>query len=193
MNDWIVRYLAFDLESGGIPEGCSTLTAYFKALDHDNKVLGDLRLLVKPNDGLFVVTAEGLEVNGINLVEHNAKAITYSEAGQLLRNFLVKHSENGKVKMIPLGKNISGDIKWVNESILGAKTWNQYVSYRIWEVTTLALAAQKLGKIPYDMSISLGSLVEFFGIIIEGDLHNEVYDTNATIAVSDALLDLIST
>lgn len=193
MKDYIVRYLAFDLESGGIPEGCSTLTAYFKVLDANMEVLGDLSLLVKPNDGLYVVTAEGLEVNGIDLVKHNAKAIYYSEAGQLLRNFLVKYSDSGKVKLIPLGKNINGDIKWINESILGAKTWNQFVSYRIWEVTTLALAAQRLNKIPNDMSISLGSLVEFFGIVIEGDLHNEIYDTNATIAVSEALLDLIST
>src|SRR5690606_2690958 len=119
----------------------------------------------------------------IDLIQHDKIAITYSEAGQQLRNFLVKNSNNGKVKLIPMGKNINGDIKWVNESMLGAKTWNMYVSYRIWEVTTLALACQRKGKIPYDMSISLGSLVEFFGILVPGMLHDERYDTLATVLV----------
>lgn len=192
MNKFQVRYLAFDLESGGIPDGCSTLTAYFKAMDSQMNPLGELHLLVKPNDGVYTVTAEALEVNGIDLIKHDLKAITYSEAGSKLRNFLVNMSDNGKIKLIPFGKNVNGDIKWINESILGAKTWNMYVAYRIWEVTTLALAAQRLGRMPADMSISLGALVEYFGIQIDGVLHNEEYDTNATIAVSEALLKLIS-
>lgn len=188
-----MRYISMDLESGGIPEGCSILAAYFKVLDGDMNPLGDLSLKVKPNDGIYVATAEALEVNGINLIEHDKIAITYSEAGQLLRNFLVEQSDNGKIKLIPLGKNVSGDIKWVNGSILGAKTWNMYASYRIWEVTTLALAAQRLNKLPRDMSISLGSLVEYFDVRVAGNLHEEEYDTNATIAVSEALLKLLST
>lgn len=187
------RYIAFDLESGGIPDGCSVLTAFFKALDVNMKVLGTLSLKVKPNDGVYVVTAEALGVNKINLIQHESVAITYSEAGGLLRKFLVDMSDNGKVKLIPLGKNVNGDIKWICGSILGAKTWNMYVSYRIWEVTTLALAAQRLGKYPLDRSISLGALVQFFNIQIVGELHTEEYDTDATIAASEALLKLIST
>lgn len=186
-----VRYLAFDLESGGIPEGCSVLTAYFQALDADMKTLGELRFAVKPNDGVYTLTAEALEVNNIDIKAHDKIAIPYSEAGQLLRKFLIEHSDNGKIKLIPLGKNVNGDIKWTNEALLGAKTWNMYVSYRIWEVTTLCLAAQRLGLYPLDRSIALGAMVEYFGIqISEGVLHDEKYDTLATIAVSEALLKL---
>lgn len=188
----MVRYIAFDLESGGIPDGCSVLTAFFKVLNEDMKELDRLHLIVKPNDGVYHCTAEAMEINGINLIEHDKVAITYSEAGGKLRNFLVKNSDNGKIKLIPMGKNINGDINWVTESMLGKKTFNMYVSYRIWEVTTLALAAQRLGKIPHDMSISLGSLIKFFNIDIPGVLHNEEYDTDATILVSEALLRLIS-
>lgn len=188
----IIRYLAFDLESGGIPQGCSVLTAFFQVLDQDMQPIDSLHLLVKPNDGIYHCTAEAMDINKIDLIHHDKVAITYSDAGQKLRNFLVKNSDNGKVKLIPLGKNINGDIKWVNESMLGQKTWNMYVSYRVWEVTTLALAAQRLGKIPYDMSISLGSLVDYFGIMVPGVLHNEEYDTLATVLVSESLLELIS-
>lgn len=188
-----VRYLAFDLESGGIPDGCSVLTAYFQVLDFKNNILGELRFAVKPNDGVYTLTAEALEVNNIDIKAHDKIAIPYSQAGQQLREFLIQHSDNGKIKLIPLGKNVNGDIKWVNEHILGQKTWNMYVSYRIWEVTTLCLAAQKLGLYPLDASIALGAMVEYFGIQInEGVLHDEKYDTLATIAVSEALLKLIS-
>jgi DNA polymerase III alpha subunit (gram-positive type) len=191
VNKFIVRYLAFDLESGGIPDGCSVLTAFFQVLDENMQEIDSLHLHVKPNDGVYHCTAEAMDINKINLIEHDKTAITYSDAGQKLRNFLVKNSDNGKVKLIPMGKNINGDINWVNESMLGKKTWNMYVSYRIWEVTTLALACQSRGKMPHDMSISLGSLVEYFGIMIPGDLHNERYDTLATVRVSEALLDLL--
>lgn len=187
-----IRYLAFDLESGGIHEGVSILTAYFQVLDKNMQPLDSLKLKVKPNDGIYSVQAEGLEINKIDLVHHDKIAITYSEAGGKLREFLVQWSDNGKIKLIPLGKNVGGDIKWVNQSMLGAKTWNMYVSYRVWEVTTLALAAQRIGKYPADESISLGALVEYFGIEIPGVLHDEEYDTLATIAVSEALLGLIT-
>lgn len=191
MSNYIVRYLAFDLESGGIPEGCSVLTAFFQVLDENMEEIDSLHLKVKPNDGVYQCTAEAMDINKIDLVYHDKIAITYSEAGGKLRNFLINNSDNGKVKLIPLGKNINGDIKWVNESMLGQKTWNMYVSYRIWEVTTLALACQRKGKIAYDMSISLGSLVEFFNIDVPGSLHDEKYDTLATVLVSEALLELL--
>lgn len=188
----IIRYIAFDLESGGITPGCSVLSAFFTILDQNMKPLDSLSLKVKPNDGNYTVTGEGLEVNGIDLVAHDKIAMTYGAAGSALRDFLITWSDNAKVKLIPMGKNVNGDIKWINESLLGAKTWNMYVSYRIWEVTTLALAAQRLGKYPYEESISLGALVEYFGIEVPGKLHEEEYDTLATVAVSEALLKLIA-
>lgn len=181
-----------DLESGGIPEGCSVLSAFFQVLDQDMKPIDSLSLKVKPNDPIYHVTAEALEINGIDLIEHEKIAIPYSKAGGLLRDFLIKNSVSGQIKLIPMGKNVNGDIKWINESLLGAKTWNIYVSYRIWEVTTLALACQRMGKMTYDMSISLGSLVKYFKIDIPGNLHEEEYDTLATVAVSEALLKLMA-
>ncbi len=189
----MVRYIAMDLESGGIPQGCSVLSAFFSVLDENMKPLKTLSLKVKPNDPIYHVTAEALEVNGIDLIEHDKIAIPYSKAGGLLRDFLIEMSISGQTKLIPLGKNVNGDIKWITESILGAKTWNIYVSYRVWEVTTLALACQRMGKMPYDMSISLGSLVKYFKITgIAGKIHEEEYDTLATVAVSEALLKLMA-
>lgn len=193
MSDFITRYIAFDLESGGIPKGCSPLSAFFAVCDEKMNVIDTLGFKVKPNDGMYVVTAEAMAINGINLIEHEKEAITYSEAGQKLRNFLVKNSDSGKVKLIPMGKNIKGDIAWVTDHILGDKTFNMYVSYRIWEVTTIALLAQRLGLIPSNISISLSSLVEYGNVKVPCDkgLHNEEYDTYATIAVNEWLVELI--
>jgi DNA polymerase III alpha subunit (gram-positive type) len=183
----------FDLESGGVLKGCSPLTAFFAVCDDKMNIVDTLSLKVKPNDGVYSVTAEAMGINNINLIEHDKIAITYSEAGQKLRNFLVKNSDNGKVKLIPMGKNVNGDIKWVNEFILGDKTWNMYVSYRIWEVTTMALLAQRLKLIPDNISISLGSLVEYFNLQVDcpSGLHNEEYDVYATIAVNEHLIMLV--
>ena len=56
----ITRYIAMDLESGGIPEGCSVLSAFFQVLDENMQPIDSLSLKVKPNDPVYHVTAEAL-------------------------------------------------------------------------------------------------------------------------------------
>jgi DNA polymerase III epsilon subunit-like protein len=79
----------------------------------------------------------------------------------------------------------------VTDNLLGAKTWGQYVSYRNIDITTLARCLQIKAKLPFDMSISLDSLREFFKIEIPGAAHTADYDTRVTVLVFKALLALV--
>jgi hypothetical protein len=163
-------YLPFDTETGGLTAESSLLTVHFAACDKDLNVLDELELFVKPNDEQYNVSAEALNINKINLIEHDKTALTYSAAGQELRNFLWKYSANGKVKLVPIGKNVGFDIIKVTDNLLGKKTWNQFVSYRLYDITGIVIYLKRKGKLASDAPESLSGLAEYFGI-------NEVWHT----------------
>jgi DNA polymerase III alpha subunit (gram-positive type) len=185
-------YLPMDNETGGVVDGVSLLSTYLEVVDEKFNVIDSLELFVKPNNGIYKVTGESLDVNKINLVEHEKTAITYSEAGQKLFHFLKKNSDDGKIKLIPVGKNVQFDVRGLQEHLLGKGTMNKFVSYRLLDITAIAMALQIKGKIPEDQSLSLSALIEYFGITnIEGNIHEAKYDTKATMLVFKELLDLV--
>lgn len=77
-------YLFFDCETGGIGPDYSLLTCYLLVTDNQFNVIDDLYLYLKPDDGIFKVCAEALNVNRIDLKVHGTKAITYKEGGTKL-------------------------------------------------------------------------------------------------------------
>lgn len=185
-------YLPMDNETGGLHDDVSLLSSYLEVVDENRNVIDSLELYVRPNDGLYKVEAGGLEVNKIDLITHDKTAISYSEAGQLLFKFLKKNSQDGAIKLIPVGKNVAGDVRWLQQHLLGKKTMDKFVSYRVVDVTGIAMALQIKGKLPDGMSLSLTTLVEHFGINMgSGALHEAKYDTQATMEVWYKLLDLI--
>jgi hypothetical protein len=184
-------FLAMDNETGGLADDVSLLSTYLEVVNSDFQTIDSLSLFVKPNDGLYKVEAGGLAINKINLIEHDKIARTYSDAGQNLYRFLVKNSNQGKNKLIPLGKNIAFDVNGVTKHLLNKKHWEQFVSYRHMDITPFARALQFQGKIPPDLSLGLFALAEFLKITnISGNPHEAEYDTKLTIAVFRGLLSL---
>lgn len=184
-------YVAFDVESGGIPEGCSLLTAYFVTLDKDLEPIDELDLAVKPNNNApYVVTAEGLSVNKINLIEHDKVAITASQAGGKLHEFLTKACNRGAWKLIPIGHNLQGDIDWVNEGLLSKPNFDKFVSYRHIDTSGIAQFLKLQGKIPDNKYGNLGKLCEFFGVEFVGTPHTAKGDTLTTLALLRKMRDV---
>jgi hypothetical protein len=192
MNEAI--FLPFDCESGGIGDEVCLLSVHFAACDEDWQVVDELDLLVKPNDTdetgstLYKLTASALSINHIDLIAHDKVAMTYSQAGQVLREFLIKNSQNGKVKLQPMGKNIGGDVDWVTSHLLGKKTFNQYVSYRNYDITGVVTYLKRTGRLDQFAPESLEGLAKFFGI--EANWHTARGDNYAGIKVIQRLEDL---
>ncbi len=184
-------YLPMDNETGGLHEDVCLLSTYIEVVDEQFNVVDSLELYVKPNNGVYNVEAGGLKVNKIDLVKHDETAITYSEAGQKLFQFLKKNSKDGAIKLIPIGKNVMFDVSGLQKHLLGKKTMDKFVSYRVIDITCLAMSLQIKGKLPPDLGLSLGSLVEYFNIVIPGNAHEAKYDTQATMLVYKKLLDMI--
>lgn len=184
------KFIAFDNETGGISVETSLLTVYFAILDENLNQIDELDLYLKANDnGPYVVEAGGLEVNKINIIDHDKRAITYSEGGQLLVKMLRKHV-TGKEKLTPLGHNVHFDIAGVQRHLLGERTWHQFVSYKVQDTQQIASFLQRRGDLPKDMSVSLGSLMNYFNVNVPGIAHESKYDTLGTIEVYGALLKI---
>jgi hypothetical protein len=174
-------YLPFDTETGGIGPDVSILSASFAACDENWNILGELDLFTKPNDGIYKVTAESLSINHIDLIDHDKIACTYSEAGGRLREFIKFHSNNGAIKLIPMGKNVPFDVIKVTDNILGKATWNQYVSYRLYDITSLIIYLKKTGRLDEKMPDSLEAMAKALGVKFQA--HTAKGDNHAGIEV----------
>ncbi|MGH7974887.1 MAG: hypothetical protein ACREBR_05130 [bacterium] len=187
-----MKYLAFDVESGGVSEEHSLLSAYFVVIGEDLKtVYGELDLLVKPDDGNYVLTVQALEVNKIDIIAHDKVAITESKAGQLLFNFLKEHAPNGEVKLTPLGHGIAFDVQFIKRHLLN-KAFNQYVSYRMLDTGSIIQFFKLTGLVSRDLAGSLSEIATHFGIsTITNVPHTAKGDTWMVIEVLRKLRDQI--
>jgi hypothetical protein len=188
-------YIALDCEMGGIDLKYSLLTAYFSVFDDEFKMLGDLYLRLKPDDGDYLVSAGGMAVNKIDLVEHDKVAITYAQGRSELGNFLRNVTEQGKHKLRVLGHNVGGDVRFVWDKVYARQKWETYVSYRQLDTATICQFLKDCGKIPKDIdgpegvSGSLMSLVRYFDIPYkEEELHDAKVDTLLTVEVYKKML-----
>lgn len=180
-------YLGIDVETGGIGDDVSLLTVYLAVLDQDFEVVSDLELNIKPKDGRYHVTAEALAVNKINLIEHDTKAITDSEAGPILHNWLKEASLNGAVKLVPVGQNVGFDIRVLQQKLLKAPAWEKFVSYRLLDTAVIAQYLKVLGKIPQEVSGGLGTLVDHYKVP-RLEAHVAKNDVLMTVSVLKAML-----
>ena len=186
-------FLCLDCESGGIGPDISLLSAHFAVCDENWNIIDELTLLLKPKEvdetgsTIYRVTAAALSINKINLVEHEKVAVTKSEAGQKLREFLWKYKPK-EGWLVPVGKNVGGDIAWVNNNILGAGEWRKYVSYRTYDITSVLHFVKRSGKLSKDAPESLEDLAKYINFSFVP--HTADGDTRASIAVMRYLENL---
>lgn len=185
-----LKYLILDTETGGIGRDKSLLTAYFGIYDRNFNKLSELDLSLKNKYGIYVVTAEALMINKIDLKIHDEYAITFQEGGTQLYNLLKENTNDGESKLIPVGHNVHFDIEKIKEFLISDGSWNKFVSYRKIDTGVLAQALKVIEKLPDKLSGSLGSLAEFFNIEHK-KAHTAKGDSEVTIEVLKNLLNMI--
>lgn len=186
------KLLFFDVETGGIGMKYSLLTAHFVITNANYDITYELPLTMKPNDGNYCVCGEALSVNKINLRDHDQVAITYKEAADKLYKFLHLYSLGGRIKLIPCGQGIKGDIDQVCDKLLSRNSWEQFCSYRVFDTSVFAQGLKLAGIFPESVSGGLSSLADHFNIKYHGDyLHTAKADTLITIEVMKNLINLV--
>ncbi len=159
-----MKYFCFDTELGGLKKEHSLLTLYGQVLNEDLNVLDQIDLKIKPNDGIYKVTAEALKINRINIVEHNEMAIPLFLASEKFKNFICRHSININEKIIPMGHNVSIDIEFVKNYLMNPEEWEKHFSHRIIDSHSIAMFLGMSGFLPKYNSYSLKVLAEHYNL-----------------------------
>jgi hypothetical protein len=187
-----MNILAIDTESGGVEPENSLLTVYFKLVTTNKKlltsefpdvdknspfkVLSVLDLKLKPDDGNYNVTAQGMGVNGINLAAHDKAAITYKNSKGTIYDWLQRNSHDYGY-ITPMGQGVRRDINLITSYTISDKSWDSFVDRRVIDTVDIGKFAQLIGLIPENVSLSLSVLCEYLGINVDEKLlHTAEYD-----------------
>jgi DNA polymerase III epsilon subunit-like protein len=187
------RFIALDIETGGIGDDKSLLTACFifakRSDGGEMQIIDSLNLKIKPEDGIYHVTAESLEINHIDLKQHDKEAITEREAGQKLYERLKTwYTISGSTKLIPVGHNVAFDIRRVTNTLVSRGSWDSFVSYRVLDTCTIAQFLKMTNKLPNSLTCSLVNLGDYFKCHpLGGKPHEAEYDTLLALNVLEKL------
>jgi len=186
-------YLAFDTETGGIVQGVSLLTAYYGILDDRFNIISELDLKLIPDDGIYHVTPKAMEINKIDLGLLGNGAFSYKQAGTALYNFLSDGPLVGPDKYIPVGHNLTLDIRMTKEFLISEGSYNTFISYRTLDTCSIAQFLRVSGILPQDLSCSGEDLAKYFGVEnkVTGSLHNARYDALTTAYILQELMKLV--
>jgi hypothetical protein len=177
---------------GGIGLEYSLLTMHFLLTDDNFNTLSELSLSLKPDNGIYHVCAEAMEINKIDLVKHDKIAIPYKKAKTDLYNWLnLRFLENNSEKIVPVGHGFSGDLEQIFDKLVARKTWETFVSYRRLDTSVALQFLKTCGTFPSDVSGSLESLAIHFGIN-HGTLHDARTDVLVTRDVIKEMIKLIN-
>lgn len=143
-----MKYIALDLETGGIgADKYSLLTGFFAVLNEKFEMIDKLEVALKSD--VYRVSAKALEINKINLIEHEAGAKDQETIVNEINHFLKKHATApfeasiGSIggpeplpvitptieSLIPIGHNVHFDILFLKQALPGVR-WDHFVSYR---------------------------------------------------------------
>jgi oligoribonuclease (3'-5' exoribonuclease) len=188
-------YVALDTETGGLdPKTSDVLTIYVAIADESFKILDELDLKLKPDDGRLPITEAGaMKVNGIDLQKHleDPATIVYSEAKKQISAMLKKHlKKNGRYSnLIPMGHNIPFDLNMIHHHIMNKESWEEFCHYRNVDTNPIVWLMKDCGWWPSDLG-NLGSVVEFLSLP-KRNAHTAKDDTLMMIDVYKKMIDIM--
>jgi DNA polymerase III epsilon subunit-like protein len=181
------KYISIDTETGGIGIDKSLLTIGLACYDENLNEVAYSHLKIRPDNGIYQITAKALEINKIDLIAHQKEALTEKEGRTALYTILSDWSQNGLIKLIPIGKQIDGDLAQIWDKLISRNSWETFVSYRKIEVSSVMIALQDAGLLP-TFKGSLTDCITYYGIKDSG-LHDALEDARMTAQVYKCMVE----
>ncbi len=172
-------HLFIDTETGGLDPRKHSLLSVALVVGDAGGVARSLEILIRHEP--YVVSAGGMKVNRIDLVQHTAGALEPDVALGVMNVFLDQHFPHRCKPIVLAGHNVGFD-----QAFLGAfleslgHTLEPRFSHRVVDTHSLAAALRDAGKLPLD-NLSSTALFEHFGIVVpEEKRHTALGDALAT-------------
>lgn len=154
-----MSYFFYDMETGGLDEKkVSPLSLSAKITDDNFNKMLEFDMFIKPDDGIYRLEAKGMEINKINLVDHDAVAITETQAAYKILGWLTtKYLGIGRPKLVTHNGDL--DKRFLKQMFQNANIdFYQCFSKRSLDTAATALFLQTIGIIPQNNSCSLVQL-----------------------------------
>ena len=181
-------YLAFDCETTGLLPKCNVLTCYFAILDEHLNIIDELDIKIKHD--YYIVFTKALEINKIDLIQHEKLGISIIEANSQILKFLKKYETKYKI----IGHNIKFDIDMLlSNKLLSHDNIKQHFDTEYYlDTYKIAQLLKSKKKINKCQSLSLSKLCYSFDINVNSNenFHNCKYDTQCTIELFKKLIEL---
>jgi DNA polymerase III alpha subunit (gram-positive type) len=182
------KYFLFDTETGGVRKEMSLLTLYGHILDDSLNILDTIDLKIKPDDGVYHLTAQGLNINRINIMDHDLVAKPVSEVKTRFKNYIVGWTLNQK--LTPIGHNVRFDVKFVKTHLL--EDWDRYFDRRHIDTASVGKFLALTGIVPKLNTYSLSEMASAMMIDVdESKRHEAGYDADLTLNVLRSMTNLV--
>lgn len=182
------KYFLFDTETGGVRKEMSLLTLYGHILDDSLNILDTIDLKIKPDDGVYHLTAQGLNINRINIMDHDLVAKPVSEVKTRFKNYIVGWTLNQK--LTPIGHNVRFDVKFVKTHVL--EDWDRYFDRRHIDTASVGKFLALTGIVPKLNTYSLSEMASAMMIDVdESKRHEAGYDADLTLNVLRSMTNLV--
>jgi len=160
-------YLFLDTETGGLDSGQHSLLSMGLVVGDEGVVRHSMEILIKHE--AYVVSAGGLKVNRIDLVQHDAAALGAVEVLAVLDVFLQQYFPCAKEPITLVGHNVAFDRDFLGVFLAEqGRPLEPRFSHRLIDTHSIASALRDAGKLALP-NLSSSALFAHFGIQIPED------------------------
>jgi DNA polymerase III alpha subunit (gram-positive type) len=161
-----MKFLVADSESGGPGIEYSLLTVCLKVYEGSSPstatLIDSLNLMIKHKD--YHISAQGMQVNKIDLVKLEKEGISLKDSTQLFYKFLKKHSPSEKAELILVGHGVSGDVRLFVHNLISEQNWNKMVIRLHMDTLSFASTLRGMGAFNASQPLKLKSLCDYAGL-----------------------------
>ena len=182
--------LFLDTETGGLDPRSHSLLSLGLVVGDGPRVANSLEILIRHEP--YVVSAGGMKVNRIDLVQHSATALDPDMALTVLDVFLDQHFPHRCKPIILAGHNVAFDRGFLGTFLAAhGRALEPRISHRLVDTHSMAAALRDAGKLPLD-DLSSTALFAHFGILVPEDKrHTALGDSLATFELYWKLVELM--
>lgn len=198
-----MKYIGLDCEFGGFEPQHSLLTVGLSVTDSDFQEIDSLHLNVFPPGGSYIVNAEAMEVNGIDLVQHNRTALPADKCSEEIKKLLKRHGcigvttdEEGKKREViehltVVGHAVKGDIDLIKSAFPDCR-WVRYCGFKYIDTLQIGWFYKDLGMIDPKLKLGLSKIVKTMVPDYEFKAHDALEDARASLALLKAWREVIN-
>lgn len=186
-------YLFFDTETGGLTPDYSLLTLSAIVTDKNFDIIRihdmDPGVYMQLKHANYVTHPRAMEVNKIDLRDHDADGFSVDEARDIFLAFVKEAiATTGERKLIPAGHNVPFDMRFVQAYLLPLAEWENYFTHPA--LDTCAVARFLTAADVIKGGCSLGALRKTFNIET-GRGHNAENDNLATVKLAKQFVRMV--